>query len=69
MAESYFNRDQETHIEALGRIPRRERCASGWHRAGECGDRPCKPMPWTVCLDCGEMRHFLCAADTGGDVR
>jgi hypothetical protein len=29
--ERYFNRHQEGHMAALGRIPRDQRCASGWH--------------------------------------
>lgn len=43
MPERYFNREQEAHMRYLGTIPREQRCASGWHLIGACGDPPCQP--------------------------
>lgn len=63
MAESYFNEEQQGHMRYLASIPRRQRCASGWHLTGECGEPVCTPMRWTVCHDCGKEGHFLCIDD------
>lgn len=54
MSERYFNREQEAHMRYLASIPRSERCASGWHRIGECWGEPCKPSdPKYTCQTCG----------------
>jgi hypothetical protein len=46
MPESYFNADQEAHMASLARIPREQRCGSGWHLIGECYGRPCSVSEW-----------------------
>ena len=28
---SYFNEDQEAYMQSLSRVPREEKCVSGWH--------------------------------------
>lgn len=54
MTERYFNREQEAHMRYLASIPRAQRCASGWHRIGECWGHPCKPSdPRYTCSACG----------------
>lgn len=50
MAESYFNEEQQAHMRELAKIPREERCASGWHRTGQCGSRPCERR--RICENC-----------------
>ena len=58
---SYFNEEQQAYMRYLGTIPRRERCASGWHLKDKCprGEAPCTAYSWTVCPDCKGTGHFL----------
>lgn len=51
MAESYFNKEQQDHMRYLDSIPREQRCASGWHLIGECGEQPCRSHG--LCPTCG----------------
>ena len=62
MTERYFNREQEAHMRELGKIPRDQRCASGWHRIGECWGEPCKPH--NLCSICGAGSRWCRCFDT-----
>lgn len=61
MAERYFNREQEAHMRELAKIPREQRCASGWHPIGQCYGESCKPS--NLCPTCGSgSRWCKCPA-------
>lgn len=62
MKERYFNREQEAHMRYLASIPRVQRCASGWHRIGECWGEPCKSH--NLCPVCGSGSRWCKCTDT-----
>jgi hypothetical protein len=66
---SYFNRDQEEYMADLARVPREQKCPSGWHVTADekcdCKPRPAaSPVPPSApsderiypCLTCDAMR-------------
>jgi DnaJ-class molecular chaperone len=56
---SYFNADQEAHMECLDRIPLAERCWCGWDLVGQCHGANCKPGLSCAdkCLPCYGVGH------------
>lgn len=67
----WFNDDQVGHMESLGKIPRDQRCLSGWHvtaieecdcwrlcrhaRRATIHGPACDSKPMEKCLDCGRV--------------
>lgn len=56
MTQSYFNEDQEAHMEYLASVPRDQRCGSGWHVVTT---ETCNCGPYLPCMivDCLRNRH------------
>jgi len=49
---SYFNREQEAHMDELARIPLDQKCFCGWYRLGQCPNCTTRLSCADKCLPC-----------------